>query len=38
MGGPMDVWDVEEYPWLVAEKAAIRRWVGELKNLTSGYV
>lgn len=32
MGGPMDVWDVEEYPWLVAEKAAIRRWVGELKK------
>ena len=30
MGGPMDVWDVEEHPWLVAEKAAIRRWVGEL--------
>jgi GMP synthase-like glutamine amidotransferase len=32
MGGPMDVWDVEEYPWLLAEKAAIRRWVGELKK------
>jgi GMP synthase-like glutamine amidotransferase len=32
MGGPMDVWDVEEHPWLVAEKAAIRRWVGELKK------
>lgn len=30
MGGPMDVWDVEEHPWLVAEKAAIRRWVREL--------
>jgi GMP synthase-like glutamine amidotransferase len=30
MGGPMDVWDVEENPWLVPEKAAIRRWVGEL--------
>ena len=27
MGGPMDVWDVEEHPWLVAEKAAIRQWV-----------
>ena len=24
MGGPMDVWDVEEHPWLIAEKAAIR--------------
>ncbi len=32
MGGPMDVWDIEEYPWLVAEKAAIRRWVTELKK------
>ena len=32
MGGPMDVWDVEEYPWLVAEKAAIRRWVNDFKK------
>ena len=32
MGGPMDVWDVEEHPWLVAEKAAIRRWVNELNK------
>lgn len=32
MGGPMDVWDVEEHPWLVAEKAAIRKWVRELKK------
>jgi len=30
MGGPMDVWDIEECPWLVSEKSAIRRWVGEL--------
>jgi hypothetical protein len=27
MGGPMDVWDVDEHPWLVPEKAVIRRWV-----------
>ena len=27
MGGPMDVWDEAEYPWLVAEKAAIREAV-----------
>ncbi len=27
MGGPMDVWDIEENPWLVDEKAAIRHWV-----------
>lgn len=32
MGGPMDVWDVDEYPWLVAEKAAIREWVGVLRK------
>lgn len=32
MGGPMDVWDVEEHPWLIAEKRAIRRWVRELKR------
>ncbi len=30
MGGPMDVWDVEEHPWLVPEKRAIRRFVAEL--------
>lgn len=27
MGGPMDVWDIEECPWLIDEKHAIRRWV-----------
>ncbi|MEZ5774056.1 MAG: type 1 glutamine amidotransferase [Hyphomicrobiaceae bacterium] len=30
MGGPMDIWDVEEHPWLVAEKRAIRHFVREL--------
>lgn len=30
MGGPMDVWEVDEHPWLVEEKRAIRRWVREL--------
>ncbi len=30
MGGPMDVWDVEEHPWLVAEKHAIRRWIHQV--------
>ena len=30
MGGAMDVWDVDEHPWLIAEKRAIRRWVREL--------
>ncbi|MGH6908378.1 MAG: type 1 glutamine amidotransferase, partial [Aestuariivirga sp.] len=32
MGGPMDVWDVDEHPWLIPEKQAIRRWVGDLKR------
>jgi len=32
MGGPMDVWDTEEHPWLVAEKQAIRHWVCELNR------
>ncbi len=32
MGGPMDVWDVQQHPWLVAEKQAIRIWVKELKR------
>lgn len=30
MGGPMDVWEEDLYPWLIAEKAAIRHWVREL--------
>lgn len=30
MGGAMDVWDVDEHPWLIDEKRAIRRWVREL--------
>lgn len=32
MGGPMDVWDTDEHPWLIAEKAAIREWVLELQR------
>lgn len=27
MGGPMDVWQEDEHPWLVTEKAAIREVV-----------
>lgn len=27
MGGPMDVWEEQAHPWLIPEKAAIRRWV-----------
>jgi GMP synthase-like glutamine amidotransferase len=30
MGGPMDVWQEDRYPWLRSEKAAIRNWVMEL--------
>ncbi len=31
MGGPMDIWEEGTYPWLVAEKAAIRRAVIDMK-------
>ncbi|MYK28787.1 MAG: type 1 glutamine amidotransferase, partial [Gammaproteobacteria bacterium] len=27
MGGPQDVWEEDAHPWLVPEKAAIRRFV-----------
>jgi GMP synthase-like glutamine amidotransferase len=27
MGGPMDVWQTEEFPWLLEEMAVIRAWV-----------
>ena len=30
MGGPQDTWEEDRYPWLVAEKAAIRRFVVEM--------
>lgn len=30
MGGAMDVWEEEANPWLVPEKAAIRKWVADL--------
>lgn len=30
MGGPMDVWEEDLHPWLIAEKAAIARWVRDL--------
>jgi GMP synthase-like glutamine amidotransferase len=32
MGGPQDVWQEDQYPWLVAEKAAIRRFVVDMKR------
>ncbi len=30
MGGPMDVWEEEKYPWLVNEKSFIKKAVAEL--------
>jgi GMP synthase-like glutamine amidotransferase len=30
MGGPMDVWQTQEHPWLIPEIAAIRQFVVEL--------
>ena len=30
LGGPMDVWDLEQCPWLKAEMDAIRHWVRDL--------
>lgn len=32
MGGPQNVWHEERCPWLVQEKAAIRRWVQEMEK------
>ncbi|MET0279394.1 MAG: type 1 glutamine amidotransferase [Pseudorhodoplanes sp.] len=31
-GGPANVWEEDRFPWLVAEKAAIRDFVGELRR------
>ncbi len=32
LGGPMDVWETDENPWLIAEKQAIKTWVSDLKK------
>jgi GMP synthase-like glutamine amidotransferase len=32
MGGPMDVWQEDRHPWLVAEKAAIGTFVNKLQR------
>lgn len=32
MGGPQHVWEEDEHPWLVDEKAAIRHWVLDLER------
>ena len=31
MGGPMDVWEEDKYPWLIPEKESIRKAIIELK-------
>jgi len=37
MGGPMDTWMEDEYPWLVDEKRAIRDWVVERQKPFLGF-
>ena len=37
MGGPMDVWQEREHPWLIAEKRAIRRAIMDLKMPFLGF-
>ena len=29
LGGAMDVWQTDEYPWLIAEQEAVREWVAD---------
>ena len=36
MGGPMDVWDLADYPWLADEKKAIRKFVREIARPVLG--
>lgn len=31
-GGPMDVWQEQQHPWLIPEKAAIRSFVNDLRR------
>ena len=37
MGGPMDTWMEEEYPWLINEKAKIKEYVINLKKPYLGF-
>lgn len=37
MGGPMDVWQEADHPWLAAEKQAIRHWVLDLDKPFLGF-
>ena len=37
MGGPMDTWMEEQYPWLIKEKKAIKEFVIDLKKPFLGF-
>ena len=37
MGGPMDTWMEDEYPWLVDEKKRIHEWVVDLQKPFLGF-
>ncbi len=37
MGGPMDTWMEDEYPWLIEEKRHIREWVVEMERPFLGF-
>ena len=37
MGGPMDTWMEKEYPWLIDEKKAIKKFVIDLKKPYLGF-
>ncbi len=37
MGGPMDTWMEKEYPWLIDEKKAIKKFVVDLKKPYLGF-
>ncbi len=37
MGGPMDTWMVDEYPWLIDEKKRIREWVVDMGKPFLGF-
>ena len=37
MGGPMDTWMEDDYPWLIEEKHRIREWVVDLQKPFLGF-
>ena len=37
MGGPMDTWMEDEYPWLIEEKKRIHEWVVEMGKPFLGF-